>query len=68
MTHQKGEFQSSAEVAWVYFISVIREEDGRLIICKVNGNKLGKNKMKEKNLPSLPLIKKSQDFVLCRQL
>lgn len=48
MTHQKGEIQSSAEVGWVYFISVIREEDGRLIICKVNGSKLDKHKMKEK--------------------
>lgn len=68
MTHQKGEFQSSAEVAWAYFISVIREEDGRFIICKVNGNKLGKNKMKEK-IPSFTSInKKSQNLVLCRQL
>jgi len=48
MTHQKGEFQSSAEVGWVYFISIIREEDGRLIICEVNGTKLDKHNRKEK--------------------
>lgn len=61
MTHQKGEFQSRAEVGWVYFIPIIREEDGRLIILKVNGNKLGKHKMKEKT--SFTSIKKTQPNV-----
>lgn len=51
MTHQKAGFQSSAEVGWVYFIPIIKE-DGRLIICNLNGNKLDKHKMKEKIFPS----------------
>lgn len=67
MTHQKGEFQSSAEVGWVCFISIIREEDGRLITCKVNGNKLDKYKMKEKT-SFTSIKKKSQHLVFCGQL